>query len=62
LMMVLANVFGTMMKLSYKYLTGYFNQFLLLAVRGSILVLLNRTVITVEGINTHIASRKGKYR
>ena len=58
-MMILANLLGAMMKFTYKYLTGYFNQFLLLAVRGSILILLNRLMIIYEGFNTHIASKKG---
>jgi hypothetical protein len=57
--MVLANFIAVFMKLSYKCLTLYFNQFLLLSIRGSCLYLLNRSVIQCNGMNTHIPSHKG---
>jgi hypothetical protein len=57
--MILANVLGLFMKLSYKCLTVYFNQFILLTIRASLLFMLNRVVLGYEGLCTHIPSPKG---
>ena len=58
--MILTNFLSTMMRFTYKYLTIHLNPFLLLAIRGSILVLLNHSLIIYNGWNAHIANKKSK--